>query len=330
MSVAEAQLSQPAPPPDTSVPAARRAWRRLALRVGVSGLTVVVLIILLPREELWVALRRVSLLAWAGCVAIYLCLHLLGVLKWRLTVNLMGAGLNLVQAGRCYYGGLFGNLFLPSILGGDFVRAGLAFGRARSRPGLVLAILGALFLPERLAWVGQKVLVPVGAGLVAGGACLAALWFWLPVQRFRFKTRRLLVKLRKASRSALQRPHFLLASLVLGVTLQGSLVCLNAVLGRACGLECSLAVWFFVWPLAKLSAVLPITQGGIGVREAALAALFATFDVPAALAVAAGLVFEGVVLTGGFAGGIIAVGLGPRSQCRALRTTRAWRSVRAK
>jgi len=33
-----------------------------------------------------------------------------------------------------------------------------------------------------------------------------------------------------------------------------------------------LYVWLFAWPLGRISVLLPVTQGGIGVREAALAA----------------------------------------------------------
>jgi uncharacterized membrane protein YbhN (UPF0104 family) len=62
--------------------------------------------------------------------------------------------------------------------------------------------------------------------------------------------------------------------------------------------------------LAKLSAVLPVTQGGVGVREAALAVLFASFGVPAALAVAVGLVWQAVVITGGVVSGPLAMALG--------------------
>jgi uncharacterized membrane protein YbhN (UPF0104 family) len=302
------------------------AWRRTAVRLGVSGLILVVLIVVLPREELWAALRRVPLAAWVAGVATYLTLHLLGVLKWRLTVNLTGARLGFVQAARCYYGGLFGNTFLPSILGGDVVRAGLAFGQTRSRTGLVVgslldrildmtalvavAGLGALLLPDRLETLLHKVLLPLVGALVAGMVILAVVWILIPARRLPFKMRRRLVKLRQTTRSVAYRPQWVLAALALGFILQGSLVLLNAWLGRTCGLDCPLAVWFFVWPLAKLSAVLPVTQGGVGVREAALAALLVPFGVPAALAVAVGLVFEAIVITGGLIGGPVAVALG--------------------
>jgi uncharacterized membrane protein YbhN (UPF0104 family) len=326
MSVVESPTCEEAPPAAASAPAPKASWRRLALRLCGSAVALAILLLILPREELWGALRRFSLATWAVAVVIYLCLNFLGVLKWRLTVNLTGGGLGLMQAARCYYAGLFGTTFLPSILGGDVVRAGMAFGRVRCRTGLVVGSLldrmidftalvtvagiGAVLLPDHLEFLGRKVLLPLGGAAVVGLAGLAAFWFLIPARRLPFKLRRRLAKLRRAIRPALRQPQYVLASWALGISLQGSLVLMNAWLGRQCGLECPLAVWLFVWPLAKLSAVLPLTQGGVGVREAALAALFAPFDVKAAVAVAVGLTWQAVVISGGLLSGPLAMLLG--------------------
>jgi hypothetical protein len=59
----------------------------------------------------------------------------------------------------------------------------------------------------------------------------------------------------------------MVAALLLGMLLQGLLVMLNAWLGDVVGIHISPVVWLFVWPLAKIAAILPVTQGGIGVRE---------------------------------------------------------------
>jgi uncharacterized membrane protein YbhN (UPF0104 family) len=93
----------------------------------------------------------------------------------------------------------------------------------------------------------------------------------------------------------------------LAVGIQGSFVLLNAWMASWCGLDLPLHVWLFAYPLGKLSAMLPVTQGGIGVREAALAALLLPFGVPPVLTVAVGLMWEVVVVTGGLAGGGIAM-----------------------
>jgi uncharacterized membrane protein YbhN (UPF0104 family) len=307
----------------------------MALRVAVSGLMIAALFLILPRQQILSALGNVSWAALAGGVLVYLSLHLLGILKWRLLVNLAGSGLDIAQAARCYYGGLFGNLFLPSILGGDVVRAGLAFGQARSRTGLVLgsildrildvtalasvALIGALSLPDGIEFVSRKVMLPLAVALVLVGMIGLGFWFVFPVRSLSFKTRRRVARLRQAIRPIVRRPQYVLLALALGITLQTCLTLLNVSLGKACGLECPLAVWLFVWPLAKLSAVLPVTQGGVGVREAALVVLFAPFNVEAAMAVAAGLVFQAVVISAALISGPLAFGLGrlPRPQ-RAL------------
>ena len=76
-----------------------------------------------------------------------------------------------------------------------------------------------------------------------------------------------------------------------------------------CGLALPLRVWLFAWPLAKLVAVLPLTQGGIGMREAALVALLAPFGAPGPLVLAAGLMWEGVIIAGGLIAGASALAL---------------------
>ena len=66
-----------------------------------------------------------------------------------------------------------------------------------------------------------------------------------------------------------------------------------------------LAVWAVAWPLAKIAAFLPVSLGGIGVREAALTGLLATFGVDPALAVAQGLLWRSGLMALGLLGGAL-------------------------
>jgi uncharacterized membrane protein YbhN (UPF0104 family) len=72
------------------------------------------------------------------------------------------------------------------------------------------------------------------------------------------------------------------------------------------GLDIGLAPWFVAWPLSKIIAILPISLGGIGVREAALVSLLAPFGAPSALVFASGLLWQGVLMASGLLG--LAVG----------------------
>ena len=310
-------------------PASRAAARRsLWLRLGGSALVLGALLYFLPAGAVLEGLRAVPPLAWPLALVFYLSCHLIGVTKWRLLVNTASAGLPFWQAARAYYWGLFGNTFLPSIVGGDVVRAGVALRAARSRSGLILGSLvdrlqdvvglgivagtGALLSPRALDPQSRQVFLALGAALAAVALAGALALRFFPARLVSFRLRRKLVRVRSALRATASRPGALLSALSLGILLQTLLVTINWALGRMIGIEVPFYVWLFVWPLAKLSGLLPVTQGGIGVREAAQAALFAPFGVPAAKAVAAGLVFEAVLISGGLLSGVIAYGAGMR------------------
>ena len=284
------------------------------------------LLVFVPLSSVRSALGRVPYWVWLVALPVYLTLHLIGIVKWRLLINTSGAGLTFGQAARCYYYGLFGNLFLPSIVGGDVVRAGMALKLTRSVPGLLfgslvdrtldigglalLAGIGALLLPTALDPQSRAIFTGIAllfAVLAVASLLVARL---IPVRRLPWKLRRLIAKLRTAIRSMAGRPGSMLSALLLGMLLQGLLVVMNAWLGDIVGIHISLVVWILVWPLAKIAAVAPLTQGGVGVREAAIVILFQPFHVGAPEAMATGLIFTSVVIIGGLLSGGIAFLLG--------------------
>ncbi|MBT8403670.1 MAG: flippase-like domain-containing protein, partial [Gemmatimonadetes bacterium] len=168
------------------------------------------------------------------------------------------------------------------------------------------AAFGLLLLPRALDPQSRAVFGVLPAALVVAAVALALVARGLPVRRLPYRVRRLLAKIRRSVRAVRSRPERIAEALAMGVSLQLLLVLLQAGLGSVVGLEIPLTAWLFAWPMAKLSALLPVTQGGLGVREAALAGLLAPFGVEPVLAVAAGLAFQGVIISGGLVGGAIA------------------------
>jgi uncharacterized membrane protein YbhN (UPF0104 family) len=316
-------LSVPGKAPSTPKP---KFWRTPAVRLGGSALILALLLTFLPFGQVWSAIKRIPPSLSLGLLFVYLALHLIGVVKWRMLINVAGAGLSFRQAVRSYYGGLFGNVFLPSLVGGDVVRGAMAFPASRSKAAVVLGSLidrtqdviglgaiaatGALLSPRSLDPQSRRVFLAFGfvVAIVCAGTLVVLLT--LPVRKFPFKVRRIMVKLRRAGRSMVGRWDHVLMCFGLGVILQASQVGLNCWLGVACGLHIAFGVWLFAWPLAKISALLPVTQGGIGVREVALVALLLPFGAPSVLTAAAGLVFEAITTIGGLLAGIVAFFVG--------------------
>jgi uncharacterized protein (TIRG00374 family) len=302
-----------------------RGWPILLLRWTAALLILGLLLYFFPLVPLRAAIARVPLARFFIILFCYLLAHAIGIVKWRMVVNAAGAELDFAASAQCYTGGLFGTLFLPSIIGGDVVR--LAVGLRRSpHPAAVLAgnvadrfldvtaqasivLVGLLLLPSsvpvQLQSVARKVLAIAGITAVVLG--LLILFLYRPLLAGRsVRFRRRLALLRHALRSVSGRSHVLLIGWALGTFIQTSFLVLTALLAVSCGLVLPLRIWLFAWPLAKLAAVLPLTQGGIGVREAALVALLAPFGASAPLVLAAGLVWEGVIIAGGLIAGLAA------------------------
>jgi uncharacterized membrane protein YbhN (UPF0104 family) len=302
-----------------------RSWIFLLARWAAAMLILGVLLYLLPLAPLRNALSRVPLTRFIAVLLIYLLALTGGITKWHTVVNSAGAQLGFASSAECYTSGLFGALFLPSIIGGDVAR--LAVGISHSpRPAavitgnvadrfldvaaqLTLVSLGVMLLPGLLpvpfpAPAKQVLLAGVVGAAILFGFAVALRRPLLRGRSIRFRRR--LAQLSHAIRALRRRPGRLVLGWLLGTSVQGSYVLLTAFLGITCGLSLPLRVWLFAWPLAKIAAVLPITQGGIGVREAALVVLLAPFGAPASEVLATGIVWEGVIISGGLLAGLTA------------------------
>jgi hypothetical protein len=320
--------------PPMSTNSRGHGWVVRLLRLAGSVVILALLFRFVPFPQAWQAMRRLPPPLWFAVLAAYLCGHLVGVYKYRLMLNGAGAGLSFVQALRCYFAGLFGALVLPSIVGGDLVRVGLALRLSRSRAGallgsfldrlvdaialLTLTVIGIALSPSALNPAGRRILLIIVSALAGAGLALVAFLLAVPARRLSYRVRRRLVRLRGAMQSIARQPKRVLAAYGLGLVIQGSFLALTTILASACELHLPFQAWLFAWPLAKLSALLPVGQGGIGVREAALAILLSPFGRAGGIVVGVSLVWETVIIAGGLiAGGVaLAVGRLPAGQSR--------------
>src|SRR5260221_3513361 len=115
-----------------------RAWLITLLRWAAALAVLAILFHFLPVVPLRAALAKVPPIRFAIILIFYLCAHAIGIAKWRMVVNTAGARLDLSTRAQCYLGGLFGTLFLPSIIGGDVVPMSVGLRRS-PRPAAGLA-----------------------------------------------------------------------------------------------------------------------------------------------------------------------------------------------
>ena len=295
-----------------------KRWLKFLVSFGVLGL----LLLLLPWREVAAVWRDVSWTVWSAVLAGFIAVHFAGVLKWRviLNTNAGGSRLQVFDASRFYAAGLFANLCLPSIVGGDVLRAALAGKRIGAPEAVVLggvadriidtAALGVLIAAGAFLTGSTISGWSIQAGLLALLIAAAAAAFALvlvmrrPLHRWPPKYRRMIARSLLSLRRMRRNPETAAGAFVLALGMQTAFVLLNEWLGRSIGIDLPLTVWMFAWPLAKAAGMLPVSVGGLGVRDATLAALLVPFGVPVARGLVVSLVWQTVLLAGGLLGGL--------------------------
>jgi uncharacterized protein (TIRG00374 family) len=305
------------------------------IRAAISGTLIVALLTWLSTTRILDEIEQISWATWLAVVTAFLVGHAVSSMKWRMLVGAAGAPIGRLVALRAHAAGLFANLCLPSIVGGDVVRAGLA---ARSAGRLEAVALGSLAdrLIDTAALVGiagfaaithpdlargraATVLVSAALLLVLGVVTGLVLVRMLPAERLPERLKKIATRIREALDALLAAPAKALAALGISALVQCSFVGLNIALARSIGIELQAAAWMLAWPLAKLVALIPVSLGGIGVREVALAVFLAPFGVEAPLAVAQSLAWEAVLVAAGLLSGALALAVGGSFSLRTPR-----------
>ena len=268
---------------------------------------------ILPIHDVWNTIRGIRPSLWLFTFSVFLLGHVVCSTKWWFLIR--KNDLPYSTALRAHFAGLMANLCLPGMAGGDVVRASLvargAASKSRIAVGsvvdrvldsfglLLLSCAGALFAFNGDGWFDSPLVTVVIIFLVA----LAI----IPV--FIFTVRKLpqkpiVEKLRQAIEQFQKEPSTLFLCLGLSMIVQSAFIGLNIALATSSGIRVSVAAWFFAWPLSKLIATLPISIGGLGVREASLAALLKRFGAAPAQVVAVGLLWQTILYASGLFGGL--------------------------
>jgi len=307
-----------------------QGWRPLAaslLKVGVS----VILVFLLLRGIGWAPIRAQFGEARWGSLALalgfFVVSNVLGALQWHLLLVSRQIRLPFMRILAYYHVGLFFNNFLIGNVGGDAFRvfdirrisgdtrealSTVFFDRFIGFFAMSTLALVAIFLAAREmvhASALESVLFIFGAWLLA----LAFLFYEPFAKKFSGIFRLLLpaslhvrVKSFYYSLHGFRRQKLLLLNLLgLSLLVQTLRILTHFYAARSLGVDVRVNFFFLFIPVVALVASLPISLGGLGVREQSAVALFSPLGIPAAKIVAFEFIAYVVGILASIPGGII-------------------------
>jgi uncharacterized protein (TIRG00374 family) len=304
-----------------SAPPVSRKGTWLLIKLAVTCLVSLIVLRFVPLKELSVDIRRTDPYLWGGVLFVFLLGHCAAAAKWRL---LIGQGPSYLMTVRAHLAGLGANLALPGITGGDVARAALVATSVRSKAQLImgslldrvidimalvfLAAVGAILLGVQAGPSGRWLAIAAITALVMGILSLGFAGHGARVLR-RFhasgKLRPVIDRTAHVLESADRHRTALILCFVVSAGLQFVFATMNVLICASMEGPADFAKWLFAWPLAKLIAVLPISLGGFGVREASLAAVFASLGTSSSAVVATSLVWQSILIAAGIVGLLI-------------------------
>lgn len=273
----------------------------LFLRIG-TGLAVLFwLYNALGSDALIQAWGKIDVLLFGGAVFVQCLGYLLGSFRWRILLRGSGVEVPFLTAFHPYYLGLFFNQFLPTSVGGDAIRVYKLYKQGYAGEGLaastmidrligllallILASLAVIFSEENV--VPEAVVTMVTIALSAFSVC-TLLFFIFPLPDSLFaRVSRIdphtflgrFLRVLRVCRTYKGSSVLLVSSLLLSFLLQGLMILVYVILARALDLDVSLTMLFIAVPLVFVATALPLTIGGLGVREGVLVVVLGLFGV---------------------------------------------------
>jgi hypothetical protein len=262
---------------------------------------------------------------------LFLCTLLIAT-RWWLLLVAAGCATRWWIAARVTYVGLFFNVIVPGISGGDIARAYIVVKDHTERRAdalltvladRVLGLLAMALLSVTVIWFNDArfatLRIPVSLALLAMVGGLAAfLNPWLRrLVRFDALMRRLpqgqrLLKLDLAARHYARRPGTAVLALLLSAANHvGATACIF-VLGRALGDHLSFLDYLCIATIANTLTAVPLSPGGLGVGEVLFGELFELAGGSYTIGVAASLTYRLCLVGLGVLGGLFLLAPGGR------------------
>ncbi len=267
----------------------------LILRISITAALLIFLFLKTDFKSVLKSLESANLLYLLGAFAFYVFLNFLIILRWHLLLSGLSIKLPFSRTTVSYLESLFINLIFPSTIGGDTARtidiarhskkhssgvlATVILDRVGGFCGLITVLGVSLFFGYRVLNDPNVLiasLIFLGLILFLGAIAFSGTFFNMVFKRIPFKNLKdYLYQLHQATSSYKKCPQVLLMVWLLSIVIQGGLSLIYYWVALSIGVHLPLVYFFIFVPVVTVISVIPVSVGGLGIRDGACITLFA-------------------------------------------------------
>lgn len=295
------------------------------LRISISGLLLQYLSTKIGFDKTAEVLKSGDLLYILYALIVFFLIHVILLWRWRIFIKALDLHVAASDVIRYFFIGLFSNLFLPSSIGGDVIKIFGLCKNSQQKPRVVASVL-----LDRLSGFGGIVTVAVLAfffgsryvqeaslliiiGLIALGSLITVVLFNKTIYEFCCRIFNFFPKVKKS----LMIMHYDISLLrdkarvglkviTLSCITQIMLAITYFLIAKGLHQDINIIYFLIFTPMICIAAAFP-SIGGLGVRDAGAAYLFAKVGVAPEIAVSLSLIVFLFMIIIGLIGGLVYV-----------------------
>lgn len=301
----------------------------IALRISVSLALLFFLFQKVDKRIMFETIKRADKSLLLIALAVYFSTYVLCLYRWQMLLKALNVALPLKRVVISFAAGIFFSLFLPSSIGGDFMRS-LDLAVSTQKPRQVVA---TVFLDRLSGYMGVVILtvlafclgwnlihdtsvaISIGILIAILAAILLALfneYIYSKINKFldsptSGRIREAIVNLHQEIHSFGNQKKVIVNNIILSVLIQVVNPVTFYIIALAIGVKLRLVYFFIFLPIIGAITLLPISIGGLGLRDAMTVFFFAKVGVLKDLAFAMSLISFLFILIYGSIGGLIYV-----------------------
>ena len=296
--------------------------KKFLIKFLISSILLFIVLKSINLKELTILLKNLDIIYIVlAIISIYLGIFI-SSLKWKILLSEQKINVNLKEVFSAYYYGMFFNNFLPSTIGGDFMRAKIISNKRRRLSKVLVSVLFDRYLGimalSFLALMGSVSSMRLGypPTITIFGVSFFLFTLLITIIFFKYNLKlkerlfsdeidKFLLNFYNSLRKYKKLSKGIINSVILSFIFQGISILCTIFIVKSLGLEISLGYLFLIIPLVSLFSMIPLSINGIGLREASYVFFFSKLNLSATSALTVSFLTFSILVIVSLIGGII-------------------------